>query len=83
MKIEIGPAAIGNDGIDWGTTAAGLPVLLIRERGRQVQIEMERVECKELGVAAIYMALASALEHGDGATAKPASLLVDASGVPL
>lgn len=83
MKIDVGAGQIGRDGVHWGTTEEGLPVLLVVSAVATLRLVMTQQETKDLGCGAIYIAMAVALETGSDAAAKPASLLVRPDGAPL
>ena len=78
MRIEIGAGVLNVNDTAWGTTAEGLPVLLIRAPQCCVRIVFESSEAKDFGCAAIYLSMAAA-----PAAAKRPGLLVSADGGPL
>lgn len=83
MNIEIGLGVVGANDTAWGSTAEGLPVLLIRTAAATVRIVFQPEEAKEHGIAALYLAVDAVLKAGGMGAAKPASRLVGPDGGPV
>ena len=82
MIVEVGVGTVGKNDTSWGSTADGLPVLLVRTPLATVRIVFTPEEAKEHGGAAIYLAYAAMLSRQNGA-AKSASPLIGPDGGPL
>lgn len=89
MNITIGMGAVGKNDTSWGATPDGLPVLLIRTPEATLRIVFTPAEAKDLGTAAIYLAMAATVAQferdnsGPDGGPRPASRLFGADGGPL
>jgi len=86
MNVTIGIGAVGKSDTSWGATPDGSPVLLIRTPEATLRIVFTAGEAKDLGTAAIYLAMSAMVaefNRDSGGGPRPASRLFGSDGGPL
>lgn len=86
MKVSIVRGVVGvTEGVHWGASAEGLPLMMVVASGVQVRIEMSVTEAKDHGAAAAYVAISAALTAPPAASdrLRASSSLLGADGLPL